>query len=375
MAASNPVCHPDVRVVRHEGAIWLDLARDDGTLVRVTDKGWSLVEQTDVPLIWSDGMQPLPIPKSDPHALLHLRRLLNLSCEDHLMLVVAFLLAALWPEGPYPLLAFDGEQGTGKSTMAMNCRRLVDPNVADLRAPPGSQRDFLIAAQTSRLVAFDNVSAISPELADALCRLSTGGGLSTRELYTTWGESCLSAWRPVLLNGIPQLVTRSDLADRAIVITLSPIPDHARRPLSEIRQAFESAAPGILALLLDGIVEALRRLPDLKVSRLPRMADFAKVACAAASAFGRSQEDMLGAFERNKAEAADVVLEAEPLAWAILRIARGHLPGAWIGTATSLQILERQHDNRKSWRLERPRVLLRDTLWRRVGLGDRYRSR
>ena len=38
------------------------------------------------------------------------------------------------------------------------------------------------------------------------------------------------AARPVILNGIEDIVERPDLADRAVFLTLEPIPEERRRP-------------------------------------------------------------------------------------------------------------------------------------------------
>lgn len=111
------------------------------------------------------------------------------------------------------------------------------------------------------------------------------------------------------------------------------IPDERRRPEAEVWRAFDAAAPGILALLLDGLATAQRLLPDLKLDRLPRMADFARLACAAAPAFGWSKADMLAALDTNRADAVSTVIEADPIAVAVRDIAEA---GAWEGTATDL---------------------------------------
>ena len=42
----------------------------------------------------------------------------------------------------------------------------------------------MIAANNSRLLAFDNLSGIPAWLSDALCRVATGGSLAVRQLYT-----------------------------------------------------------------------------------------------------------------------------------------------------------------------------------------------
>src|SRR5262249_187780 len=71
---------------------------------------------------------------------------------------------------------------------------------------------------------------------DALCRLSTGGGFSTRELYSDSDEKIFDSMRPVILNGIGDIVTMPDLLDRCIVLQLPIIPEHKRRQESELNQ-------------------------------------------------------------------------------------------------------------------------------------------
>jgi len=342
MAIREAPRDPEVRVLRDGEAVWLDLGDNAWRLVRVDAAGWKVIDSADVPLIRSPGMRALPVPVRDPQALQKLRKLLNLSVPKHegeedltdLQLVVAWLLAGLFPSGPYPVLALDGEQGSGKSTASKMLRRLIDPNLAEHRATPRSEDDLLIAAQNGRVVAIDNVSYLEAEMADALCRLATGAGFSKRKLYSDGEEIIVSVARPVLLNGIPSLLARGDLADRALAITLPPIPDAARKPEADVWADFAEAAPGILALLLDGLAMALRRLPTIRLSRLPRMADFARLACAAAPAFGWTEEAMLEAIEGNRRAAVATVIEADPIAVAVEGIAATYR--LWTGTATRL---------------------------------------
>ena len=82
------------------------------------------------------------------------------------------------------------------------------------------------------------------------------------------------AARPVILNGIEDIITRPDLADRAVFLTLEPIPEERRRPEGELWAAFEAERPRILGVLLDAMVQGLRRLPETRLEKQPRMADF-----------------------------------------------------------------------------------------------------
>jgi hypothetical protein len=168
-----------------------------------------------------------------------------------------------------------GEQGSAKSTFSAMMRALVDPNTAPLRALPREERDLFIAANNGHVLAFDNVSALSAWLSDAICRLATGGGFAMRQLYTDQEEVLFDARRPIILNGIEDFVSRPDLADRAVFLRLEAISEERRRPETEIWAAFEVERPRILGALLDAVVVGLRRLSETRLPKLPRMADFA----------------------------------------------------------------------------------------------------
>lgn len=312
---------PELRVLAHDGGIIIDLGDENWTCAVVTASGWKIKTGLDVPLIRSGAMRALPVPKPEPDALVKLRKLINLGNDDAagrgFKLLVGFLLAALYPFGPYPLLAIDGEQGSGKSTITRMIRRLVDPHHGETRAAPKCEDDLIIAAMNGRVLSVDNLSYIDNDTADSLCRLATGGAFGKRKLYSDGEEHLVSIARPVLLNGITSLLARADLADRAIAVTLLTITEDQRRPESAIWKEFEAAQPGILALLLDGLSTALRRLPDLNVARLPRMADFARLICAAAPAFGWTEADMIHALDQNGAAVVTTALDSDPIAAAV----------------------------------------------------------
>ena len=79
-------------------------------------------------------MRPLFMPEKGG-SIDDLHQYVNVSGDRDFLLMVAWLLAALKPEGPYPILVLNGEQGSAKSTVARILRELVDPNVAPIRTP------------------------------------------------------------------------------------------------------------------------------------------------------------------------------------------------------------------------------------------------
>jgi len=203
-----------VRVAEHDGKIYIDLCDCLWQVVEIDGEDWRVVDRSPVRFRRASGMHPLPIPGRGG-SITQLRKFINVGDDANWIMCVCWLLAACRPRGPYPVLLLQGEQGSAKSTMGKLLRRLVDPSVSLIRTAPREERDLLIAATNSWVVAYDNLSGIPPWLSDALCRLATGGGFSIRALYTDSDEIFFNAMRPVALNGIDQLAERADLADRA----------------------------------------------------------------------------------------------------------------------------------------------------------------
>ena len=187
------------------------------------------------------------------------------------------------PAGPYPILILTGEQGSAKTTTARVVRQLIDPFSPSVRSQPRDERDLMIAANNSWVISLDNLSGASQWLSDALCRISTGGGFATRELHTDSEEILFNSTRPIILNGIDDLGTSADLADRSLFITLPQIPEERRKTEREFWQSFEATRPRILGALLDAVSAALKNEEHVRIDRLPRMADFARWVYASAS--------------------------------------------------------------------------------------------
>jgi hypothetical protein len=337
-----------VRIAACGGEYWLDLANGNWQAVKITAEGWGLCDQAPVRFIRPRSMLALPIPVRGG-SINELRELINVPDDDTWTLVLSWQVQALRPVGPYPIMAVQGEQGSAKSMLCRLIRGLVDPNEAPLRSEPREVRDLMIAASNGWVVAFDNLSRVPPWVSDALCRLSTGGGFATRELYSDCEERIFQATRPVILNGIEELATRSDLLDRTITLTLPTIPEAKRRTESDLMRLYEEARPRILGSLLDAVSAAMRHLPSAKLSSLPRMADFACWATAAEPALGLAPGQFLTAYTTNREGADNAALEASVISPAIMSLMRGRAD--WQGTVKDLlEELEQYHVDEKTRR-------------------------
>jgi hypothetical protein len=338
------------RVGGDVAGIYLDLGDAARRAVTVTAQGWRLTDTPPVRFRRVRGMLPLPEPARGA-SLDELRPFVNVRADDW-PLLVGWLVQALRPVGPHPLLCLHGEQGSAKSTTARVLRALVDPSAAALRAEPRDERDLIIAASNAWLVALDNLSHLQPWLSDALCRLATGGGFATRELYSDCDEVIFDARRPALLTGIEDLAARPDLMDRAVILHLPPIDDEARAAEEEFWRRFEAARPRLLGALLGAVSGALRELPRVRLTRLPRMADFARWATAAGVALGWPESHFLDAYEANRDDAASATLDASTIFPALQKFVAG-LDGPWEGTCQQLLAGLNEHAGErkraKSW--------------------------
>jgi hypothetical protein len=321
-----------MRVAEQDGRLYLDLADEHWRAIEIGPHGWRVVASPPVRFRRAAGMLPLPVPVKGG-SIEALAPFLNLPGRNEFVLVVAWLLAALRDGGPYPLLAVYGEQGSAKTVLSKILRALVDPNAAPVRTMPREERDLFIAASNGHLLAFDNLSDIPARTSDALCRLASGGSFAIRQLYTDADEVLFEAACPAILNGIEDVITRPDLADRAIFLTLPYVDETARRPEKEIWREFGIAQPRILGTLVEAASHGLRMLPAIRLQRLPRMADFALWATACETAFWPAGT-FLRAYEANRRAAIENVIEADPVASRVRDILTAQT--TWSGNASDL---------------------------------------
>lgn len=332
--ASGDVRRPWRRVALEDGAIWLDLGDNDPAgerrAVRITREGWQIVAAEDVApaFIRAPDALPLPEPEADAAKAEDLRAFVNVESDDDLALAWAYLVCALRPfaeGGAYPLAVVHGEQGSGKTAACRSIQALVDPSVLTGRALPREERDLFVSASNRHLLAFDNLSRISDDFADSLCRIATGGGFAARSLHTDADESTFMALRPILLNGTPaSLVGRPGLADRALSLELRRL--EVRREEAEIAADFARMRPGLLGLLCDGLASALRNLRATKLADGPRMLDACTWAEAAAEGLGIARGLIAAAWRANRAAADRAAMEADDVARAVVAMLKKPVP-------------------------------------------------
>jgi len=324
-----------LRLAPVDDGLVLDLGDDQGRAVHITPDGWRVVNDADVRFERPKNYKALPIPEpGDIHAL---RDVLPPGVDDDaLRLCAAWLLGTLHPEGPYPVLIVVGPEGSAKSSTCRALRGLVDPSHPRDTGRPRSERDLAIHAEKRRVVALDNLSSIPTWLSDALCRLATGAGLSTRELYSDRGEVTFDLRKPLLMNGITNPATERDLLDRAIVLNLPRLDPRSGdyQTESEWRDAYQEARPKVLGALLDGASAVLAGGDANQGEWVPRMADFAAWVRSVAGGMGLEPSRVLRAYKENRENVVEESLEADPVALTVRALIKRE--GSWRGSASKL---------------------------------------
>ena len=333
-------CEVGIRVMEHQGNVYLDLCDREWRVVEIKANEWRILAAKDSPVkfVRTQGMQPLPEPVRGG-TMNELKPFLNSQLEDNAWaLIVGWLVMALHPFGPYPLLSISGEQGSAKSTATRVLRSLIDPNRAAARAKPRDERDLMIAASNSWIIAFDNLSGVTQEQSDALCRVATGAAFATRRLHTDREEEIFTVKRPQILNGINENSEFPDLLDRAVSVFLPTIEKSSYVPEKKFWKDFEQAQPRILGALLDAASCALANYETVELKETPRMADFAQWAVAAEPALGLEPETFITAYMGNREIANAISLDVSPAKelkeWADQQ--RKQNFGSWSGKVAAL---------------------------------------
>ena len=127
----GPEVRVHTRVAGHDDRVYLDLCNGRWEVVEIASSGWSVVAGDAVPVkfVRKDNAAPLPYPL-EGGSVEALRPLLNVRTEEDFRLLVAWIVGAFNPDGPYPVLVLQGEQGSAKSTTV----RVSGPS----RTPPWS---------------------------------------------------------------------------------------------------------------------------------------------------------------------------------------------------------------------------------------------
>lgn len=266
----------------------------------------------------------------------------NLQSEKDKLLLKVYLISLFIPEISKVILVVKGNGGGAKTTAFRMIKNIADPCNVDDFSFSKQINDIIQTLEHQHVVFFDNVSHISDEMSDLICRAVTGSGFSKRAHYTNDEDFLYKFKRCIGINGINLATTRPDFLDRSLVIKFKRIEESARRKEEDIKKEFETLRPFVLGYIFDTLVKVLKYKEENKGKEilkngLPRMADFAEWGEIISRCLGNKENEFIEAYGENRLDQNDEVIEASPVAEAVLLLMTERDQGfIWEGTPTKL---------------------------------------
>jgi putative DNA primase/helicase len=268
-------------------AILVDLCNSDGHAIEITAHGWQLISTDRRAFRCSRAQQPLP-PPTEPATSLP-------SALHFPAAALAWLVSALRPIGPYPILLLKGPAASGKTMLARMLRALIDPSASVFCPRPRTERDLMRLAWNNYVLAFDDCADLPTGVLAALRRLSSGAPFEFDQSAYSADSVSIRLQRPIILTTSGDCACSGNeaaLVNHAITIDLPPIIASQRRTEREILFEFECARPALLATACTAVSLALGDVSSINSEFPSRFADAFQWSLAAAPALGIAASQM-----------------------------------------------------------------------------------
>ncbi|MDA2920337.1 hypothetical protein MYX76_12740 [Desulfobacterota bacterium AH_259_B03_O07] len=328
-----------IRVAHRDGKYYYDLNGSD--IVEVTAECYKIIKNSDIPPLFKHypHQEEQVIPQKSKAG--DLRRLVETyfnikddGNENRSLLNVIDLVYCFIPDTPHAVDVFWGDTGAAKTTGGRVKKEIVDPSSLKTTKSPRNDAEFVQMASHHWVIVMDNLSYLPEWLSDLVCRLVTGEGLSKRVLYTDDEDFIYSFKSKVIINGLSQVAIRADLLDRAMLYKLEEIEEEDKTPEKEFWENFNKDKPLILGSIFDALSKTIGLVPNIKLEKKPRMADFAVWGCAIAEALGERATTFINAYYKNIGLHDVEVLEASTVASVLREFMEKR--DEWQGTPTLL---------------------------------------
>ena len=321
------------RIALRDNELYYDLTNKEWQAIKINKSGWEIVDKP--PILFKrythNKAQVIPVKNGDVKLFLNY---INVKNPEHSLLLLVFLVSCFVPGLPHVMLVIFGAQGSSKSTLSRLARLLVDPSLIEVASFPHSHKELVQALAHHYFLFFDNVSYISEEQSDILCKAITGGGHTKRELYSDDDDVIYNFMRCIGINGINLVATRPDLLERSLLLELERIEPADRKTEKELYQNFRRDLPSILGGVFDTLVKALEIQSIIKPDSHHRMADWEVLGCAISEALGYTKEKFVTAYQNNINRQTEMLLNENIVATAVITFMSGI--DNWKGTPTQL---------------------------------------
>ena len=318
-----------------DNVLYIDTGDDDWNVIKITTDEISIVKNINVKFKRFSHMKPLALDlNADLKDIDLIFNHIPIKNQGDKILFKPYLVV-LFIEGiPTAILNVYGPQGSGKSMAQKFIRSLVDPSSLKIISLAKNLVELVQQVSHHFLPFFDNVTSINKSYSDFFCRAVTGEGFTKRELYTNDEDIIYNIKRKLAFNGINLPGEEPDFLDRSFTIHLSRINKRERRTEEDLWRQFEIDRPKITGALLKAVQLTLKKVKDIKINTLPRMADYAKWGEAAAQILGEKPDVFLRQYFLKIDKLNKEALEANPVGLCLMELMADY--DVWAGTPTEL---------------------------------------
>jgi hypothetical protein len=335
----------NLRVAKISDSIYYDLTNPKWEIIKITSEGWDIINNNEKPIFkrYEKNCSSQVYPSKDYNEKIFLNRFLklfNLKSKNDILLISIYIISLFIPDIPKCILVLSGAGGGAKTTTFELIKKTVDPGAVDTFSFPKQINDLIQTLAHNYVNFFDNVTFISAEVSDLLCRAVTGAGFSKRALFSNDDDFIYKFNRPIGINGINLATTRADFLDRSLIIKLNRIEKKDRRKKEDIDREFEKVRPFVLGYIMNTLVKVLKYKEDHKDEKIlygfPRMADFAEWGEIIARCMGYDKNAFINAYYENISAQNDEVIESSPVAEVLILFVKELYKDYWEGTPTRL---------------------------------------
>ncbi|KAG2473369.1 MAG: ATPase involved in phage/plasmid replication [Nitrosopumilales archaeon] len=266
------------RIALIDNAIYYDFCNSNWEAIKISKAGYQVVPLNEKTPIFTRKQQQNPqvMPKKGAGAALDtLLKLFRIQEADRLIFKI-HLITMLLEKYPIPIMIVHGEHGSIKSTITKSVAKILDPSAMNVISIPKTASDLALLFNNQYVTNFDNVSEISQEVSDMMCRAITGEGFRKRKLYTDDTEIIWNYKRKIIINGITPSLDYPDFKDRSILYETIPVREDERISEEEFQARFNKLLPFVLDEIFTILSQALLMYRRIKkeINTKQRMADF-----------------------------------------------------------------------------------------------------
>jgi len=322
-----------VRIAQLEDSIYYDLATPDRKAIKMTKEK---VEMTHLSLndpvfVNSARTAPQVMPELmiTGQGIPELMNLIRIIPEQQELFKV-HLVCLMLESAPVPLMSFVDEMGQGKTTLSGTIKIIIDPQsdviVDNVSKLPKNGVDRIVSFSQKYLHVFDNLSHITPEESDDVCRAVTGSSNEKRKLFSDEDLIVATYKRKFVLNGIGLSVDRGDFIQRTVQYKLTPLTPETMMSNKQYNEKIQKIRPFVLADIFNLMSRSLKMYENVEEElqgKLPRMSDFAIWGECISRCIGNKPGEFLKSYNKTMADSTNEAAENHGIVAYILERMRG----------------------------------------------------